>query len=55
MLLTEWVNFERNALGPKNKPAFYFIKRFAEENVISGQHNGAGLQVWEGSALWRLG
>ncbi len=34
MLVAEWTSFERNGLGPKNKPPFYWMKIIARENTI---------------------
>ncbi len=40
MLVAEWTNFERNGLGPKNKPPFYWMKVVARENEILAMVTG---------------
>jgi len=40
MLVAEWTNFERNGLGPKNKPPFYWMKIVARENEILAMVTG---------------
>ena len=51
-LMVDWSNFERNGLGPKNKPRFYWLKIAARENEILAMISGAVATL---SALTAIG
>ncbi len=53
-MVADWSNLERVGLGPKDKPPFYYWKRYAREQDISAMVTGviAAISAIMAIALW---